>query len=866
MTKPNNQSPRQSVNQATTNDGVNIFWGTDGNDTLIGTPEINILIGRKGQDILVGGRGQNTFLFQSLKDSLLSGPGPDHIRNLKIGTDIIGGPNAVSAAKVVQAGQASKLTAREIRRVLTNKNFAPNRAATFTVGKRTFLALNNNKAGFQAGGVALINITGYSGNLAKLSIAGPRAYADRSEQYFMGGENNLLVSESDGNARVLVRRSGNALTRETLEYVVTGNSATAGEDFITPTFDGRENTGQVVFEAGKTTAYIRIPIVNDEIVENTETLSVGLQKPSNGSLSFPRTVNISIIDNDGRPQIGFASPALQTTEASGSIEVKVIRSGNNTDAVSVDYATSDGSAIAGLDYLSATGTITFEPGEFEKTITVNIIDNNIPEPTETFNISLLNAPPSVDLVNSQTQVTILDDDQIGLSDFVREDFVSSPRTTDFDFSPDGRYLFAATKEGIVRVIENGVLRSLPVLDISALVNSRGDRGLLGIAVHPDFYNQPFIYLAHTYDPPETLNLTGNAGRDGLGNRPARVVRVQVNLDTLVADRRSLEVILGTNSGIEFFDPSLSSTGDITIPATGVFDEDSLIPGVAYDKGFQDNDPGTPGIQNYNLRDYIATDSGSHTIGAIRFGPDGHLYVATGDGTSFNFPDPRTVRVQDPSNLSGKILRIDPMTGEGISSNPFFDGDPNSNPSKVFYYGLRNPFRFTFDPVTKLPVIADVGWGTAEEVNTGPPGSNFGWPYLEGNGRTPRYRDLEEAIRFYQNGNINLGSPDPNPAVAPLISPRRGELAGAIIVSDFFDNNTFLYGDITTGKFFTATLNDDRSVRQVAPFANVPVSTVSIRKGPDNLLYAASLNRPGNLGGDGMIYRWVPNTDAIQSLA
>jgi hypothetical protein len=160
------------------------------------------------------------------------------------------------------------------------------------------------------------------------------------------------------------------------------------------------------------------------------------------------------------------------------------------------------------------------------------------------------------------------------------------------------------------------------------------------------------------------------------------------------------------------------------------------------------------------------------------------------------------------------------------------------------------------------VIADVGWSTAEEVNTGPPGSNFGWPYFEGNGRTPRYRDLEEALRFYENDNVNESSPDPNPAVAPLLSPRRGELAGAIIVSDFIDKNTFVFGDLTRGRFFSATLNDDRSVGSITPFESVPISTVSIRKGPDNLLYAASLNRPGALGGEGLIYRWVPITDTI----
>jgi Ca2+-binding RTX toxin-like protein len=94
-------SNNQLTNQVGLSDGANILWGTDGNDSLIGTAEDNVLIGRGGKDNLSGGPGKNSFLFQSLKDSLLSGFGPDHIRNLKIGADIIGGPNPVAASKVL---------------------------------------------------------------------------------------------------------------------------------------------------------------------------------------------------------------------------------------------------------------------------------------------------------------------------------------------------------------------------------------------------------------------------------------------------------------------------------------------------------------------------------------------------------------------------------------------------------------------------------------------------------------------------------------------------------------------------------------------------------------------------------------------
>jgi hypothetical protein len=213
------------------------------------------------------------------------------------------------------------------------------------------LALNNTKPGFQASRVALIDITGYSGNLAKLAIAGPGSYADPNESYSMGGGNTLVVGEADGNALVPVRRTGNALTRETLEYVIAESSAISGVDFISPTVDGRENTGRVVFEVGKNTTFIRVPIVNDNIEETTEAFAVGLQKASNGVLAFPRTVNINIIDNEGPAKIGFLATALDTTESKGSVGVKVVRSGNNSDEVNVDFATVNGSALAGLDYI-----------------------------------------------------------------------------------------------------------------------------------------------------------------------------------------------------------------------------------------------------------------------------------------------------------------------------------------------------------------------------------------------------------------------------------------------------------------------------------------------------------------------------------
>jgi glucose/arabinose dehydrogenase len=222
-------------------------------------------------------------------------------------------------------------------------------------------------------------------------------------------------------------------------------------------------------------------------------------------------------------------------------------------------------------------------------------------------------------------------------------------------------------------------------------------------------------------------------------------------------------------------------------------------------------------------------------------------------------------VQDISNLSGKMLRLDPLNDyQGAAENPFFDAsDPNRNASKVFYYGLRNPYRFTFDPLTGLPVVGDVGASSFEEVNTGPPGSNFGWPYFEGPEVQRGYSTLQQARDFYANGNVNPGSPDTTPAVLPLLSLSHlnPENATAITQGDFYNDNTLIFGDVRQGTIFEATLGTDRSIETVSLFDTLPGpgGLVDLRMGPDNLLYAVSL-------GNNTIYRWTPSEASSQFVA
>ncbi|GHA08924.1 hypothetical protein GCM10010372_05400 [Streptomyces tauricus] len=125
---------------------------------------------------------------------------------------------------------------------------------------------------------------------------------------------------------------------------------------------------------------------------------------------------------------------------------------------------------------------------------------------------------------------------------------------------------------------------------------------------------------------------------------------------------------------------------------------------------------------------------NHNGGDIKFGPDGYLYIALGDGGSGGDPHGNG---QNLDTLLGKLLRIDPRGGEPYAippDNPFVD-DPNAK-DEIWAYGLRNPWRFSFDEGTGDLLIGDVGQSDWEEIDWAPAdsdgGENYGWSQMEGN--------------------------------------------------------------------------------------------------------------------------------------
>ena len=146
-------------------------------------------------------------------------------------------------------------------------------------------------------------------------------------------------------------------------------------------------------------------------------------------------------------------------------------------------------------------------------------------------------------------------------------------------------------------------------------------------------------------------------------------------------------------------------------------------------------PGGDSVDPLSRRTVMSIPHPGHTNhfgGQLQFGPDGFLYISTGDGGGGGDPDENA---EDLASPLGKILRIDPRGTSPYSippGNPFAAGPT----PEAFHYGLRNPWRFSFDRMTGDVVIADVGQDAFEEVNFLPhgtgAGSFFGWDHFEGN--------------------------------------------------------------------------------------------------------------------------------------
>lgn len=242
---------------------------------------------------------------------------------------------------------------------------------------------------------------------------------------------------------------------------------------------------------------------------------------------------------------------------------------------------------------------------------------------------------------------------------------------------------------------------------------------------------------------------------------------------------------------------------------------------------------------------IPDPAGNHNGGQLAFGPDGYLYVGLGDGGGAN---DQFGNGQDPSTLLGTILRLDvdspPAAGAAYaipSDNPFASDGARAGEGapEIWAWGLRNPWRFSFDPESGDLYIADVGQGAWEEINRQPGdsagGENYGWPVMEG------------------RHCFDADGCDQAPYVAP-IAEYSHDLGCSVTGGHVYRgaaqpalNGIYIFGDYCSGLIFTLQVDEGTITPKLVLESGAEVSSFGVDEAGE--IYLVAL-------GDGALYRVV----------
>jgi len=246
-----------------------------------------------------------------------------------------------------------------------------------------------------------------------LLLGGTPGFAQELPKIGFSTDYMKSVGEADGVVVFTVKLSPASANTVTVQYATEDDSATAPSDYIS-------KSGTLTFAPGETEKQISITIVNDTVVEPTESAYVDLSNAQNAELdSFPRAI-FYIVDDDEPPPPPPPLPSVQfgvysywVSESGGAGVIVVTLTAAASTPITVNYATSDGpmpnGAIAGTDYVATSGVLTFAPGETGKTFAVPIIDNSVAGPNKTVGLQL-SAPSGATLGASTAELTIVDDD------------------------------------------------------------------------------------------------------------------------------------------------------------------------------------------------------------------------------------------------------------------------------------------------------------------------------------------------------------------------------------------------------------------------------------------------------------------------
>jgi len=193
----------------------------------------------------------------------------------------------------------------------------------------------------------------------------------------------------------------------TFDWATAAGTAAAGADYQTA-------NGTATFAAGATTTTFTVNVIGDTLDEDDETFAVNLTNPSYGTLAAAQATGM-ILDNDAAPTVSVTGGSVaEGNSGTKTLDFTVTLDNPSGKTVTVDFATANGTATAGSDYVSKTGTVTFAPGEISKTVSIVVNGDTDVETDETLTVNLSNASNAT-LGTAQATGTILDDDNFVLT-------------------------------------------------------------------------------------------------------------------------------------------------------------------------------------------------------------------------------------------------------------------------------------------------------------------------------------------------------------------------------------------------------------------------------------------------------------------
>ncbi|CAG0959908.1 RTX-I toxin determinant A from serotypes 1/9 [Methylophilaceae bacterium] len=654
---------------------------------------------------------------------------------------------------------------------------------TFTPGQttQTITVPITNDTIFEGNETFSVNLSGAT-NATISDNTGVGTIIDNDAAPTIANVSAASVTEG-GNLVHTVTLSNASSTSSTFAYSLTGTTATAGTDFSTAaTFSNGVSLsgGILTVPAGVTSFTVTYATIQDTLDETNETTALTI-----GGVTGVGT----IIDNDPTPSLSIND--VSVNEAAGTATFTVTLSAASGQTVSVNYATSNGTATAGSDYTAASGTLTFNPGQTTQTITVPITNDTLAEPNETFNINLSGAVNAT-IADSLGVGTILDNDQ--------------PPSIDLDANNST----AAGNNYVTTYTENGA--GVSIADTDILITDVDSTNLASATITLTNAQAGDVLSVGTLPSGITASITGNvvtlSGSASLANYQTaiRAITFSSTSEDPSTTPRTINVVVSdgqTNSNTAVATISVIAVNDAPVGVADVFNgANSVVEGTTVVRGnvlANDTD-----VDSANLTvAQFATNSGATATNANGSNSVttalGGTVVVNADGT-FTYTAPVRNHADAISDVDSFVYRASDGSLDSAWTTVTInvtDSAPVANPdTDSVGIGFRNPTTNSTPTITGNVITGDGGTGGADTLGADAARVSSvvfnGTTYNLGAGNTT-IATTNGALVINETGSYSYTSAYQNKVVSPSTGTGSGSGTTAATIANWNSAGITMFG-------------------------------------------------------------------------